>query len=156
MAVNNQLKTFSPDELILSKEQTIIVLKFIFKPADHSHIDKINMNDSYRGFAQALLVEAIDASYAIGYVEGLFRATTNPTNGAVKIFKAFGTRAAKHWFKHARQSDLMNVKIYDFIRDQLARLFRADLFSAHASRSNNMPTRFISYLKPPNATKVWG
>ncbi|MCF6338840.1 MAG: hypothetical protein L3J84_12965 [Gammaproteobacteria bacterium] len=45
------------------------------------------MSDSLREFAQGLLVEAIDASYAIGYIHGLFRSVKSPVKGALKILK---------------------------------------------------------------------
>lgn len=152
------LKQFKPQNLLLDEAETRIVLKFIFKPADHELIDLLPVNDSLRGFAQALLVEAIDASYAIGFVEGLFRSTANPTKGAIKVLKSFGKKAAKHWFKHATVHDLMNVKVYQFVLDYLAVHFRKELVP-YVSENNDKKVfcSVIAYKKPVHPhLEVWG
>jgi len=77
---------------LFNEEETRIVLKFIFKPTHHELIDSLPMSDYLRNFAQGLLVEAIDASYAIGYVHGLFESVKNPVKGVRKILKNFGTK----------------------------------------------------------------
>ncbi len=82
MNIYKQLRTFSSEELLFNEEETRIVLKFIFAPTHHKFIDSLPMSDRLREFAQALLVEAIDASYAIGYVHGLLRSVKNPVKGA--------------------------------------------------------------------------
>lgn len=86
------LRQFKQDELLFSEDETRIILKFIFKPADHELIDSLPMNDHLRSFSQGLLLEAIEASYAVGYVRGLFESAANPTKGAVKIIKSFGKK----------------------------------------------------------------
>jgi hypothetical protein len=118
------LRKFKPDELHFDEEETRIIIKFIFKPSDHETIDSLPISDYLRGFSQGLLLEAIDASYAVGYIKSLFESTANPTKGAVKIIKNFGRKASKHWFKNATVHDLQNVKIYDFVRDEIAVRFR--------------------------------
>lgn len=105
------LKQFSHSELILSEEETKEVLKFIFKGfVGEGKIDNLRITDTVRGFAQGLLIEAIDASYALGFVEEIFTASANPTAGAKKVLKSFGKKALKHWFKHATAENLMEVK----------------------------------------------
>lgn len=42
------LKSFSGDELLYDKEETVIILKFIFKPAHHTVIDELKIYDSIR------------------------------------------------------------------------------------------------------------
>jgi len=91
------LKKFSSDELILDESETRTVLKF-FWPQESvaTRIDEsLIVTDSVREFAQALLVEAVDASYQVGFIEAIVRSTANPTRGAVKVLKDFGKRAAK-------------------------------------------------------------
>src|SRR5690625_6875504 len=71
-------------------------------------------------FAQGLLVEAIDASYKMGYVEAIARASANPMWGATKTIKSFGKRAFQHWFKHATASSLQDIRIYETVRRTLS------------------------------------
>lgn len=77
------LREFKKDELIFDEAETVIVLKFIFKNS-HALIDRLIINDRVRGFAQGLLLEAVDASFALGFVEALFHATANPGSGVKK------------------------------------------------------------------------
>lgn len=147
-----QLKQFTASELVLTKDQAVIVLKFIFKSDDHKTIDAAASAADLRGFAQGLLVEAIDASYKIGFVEHIFRASANPSKGALAIIKGFAKKASKHWFRHATAQDLMNVKIYEMVVNKLAASFRSSLYNQLAkgrapSRSGSM----LSYGKPLNA-----
>ena len=83
------LKKFKANELIFNEEETVVILKFIFKN-QHNNIDLLNITDPVREFAQALLVEAVDSSYAFGFVDALFRSVTNPRAGAKKVLTKFG------------------------------------------------------------------
>lgn len=102
------------------------MLKFIFAPANHALIDSLPMTDALREFAQGLLVEAIDASYAVGYVWAIARSSANPTKGAVEL-KRFAVRASLLWFTHVKAHDLGDVKVYQFVLDKLAIEFRRRL-----------------------------
>lgn len=113
-----QLKKFNPNELIFNEDETILILKFIFKNK-HTLIDRLRINNDTRSFAQALLLEAIDASYSLGYVETLFRSTSNPTAGVRKILKKFGKEASKHWFKSHNINNLKDIKVYERVREKL-------------------------------------
>ncbi|MEM5549038.1 hypothetical protein [Pseudoalteromonas fuliginea] len=44
----------------------------------------LNVNDAVREFAQSLLVEAVDSSYAFGFIDSLFRSVTNPRDEVKK------------------------------------------------------------------------
>lgn len=46
-----QLRQFKTEELLFNEEETRIVLKFIFRPADHELIDSLPMSDDLREFA---------------------------------------------------------------------------------------------------------
>ena len=142
----------------MNEEETRIILKFIFRPVDHALIDSLPMSDYLRGFAQGLLLEAIDASYAVGYVQGLFEGSANPTKGAIKVIKSFGKNAALHWFKNASVHDLQNAKIYDFIRDRIAVAFKSILGGFLAGiKSEDRPGAFLAYQTPSQGiTKRWG
>ena len=113
------LRKFNSTELLFDEEETKQILKFFFKSQHHT-INQLKINDKVREFAQGLLVEAIDASYAMGFVEVLFKATANPTAGAKKVISQFAKKAAKHWFKHATTENLLKVEIYEMVRSRIA------------------------------------
>lgn len=153
----SQLREFKPDELFLDEAEARLVLKFIFSPANHGLINDLPMTDALRGFSQALLLEAIDASYSVGFVKALFESSANPTKGAMKVIKKFARQSLKHWYKNASVIDLQNVKIYDFVRDELALRFRFKLYDFLADR-NTRPAAgaFVMYSKPERGiTKRW-
>lgn len=127
MASFKQLQAFGSDELLLAHDEALAVLRFIFEPADHEVIDSLPRSEFIRSFAQGLLVEAIDASYAMGHVEALLRSLARPSGGVLAIIKRFGHNAARHWFKHATSSDLLDARIYEVVRRELARRFRSEL-----------------------------
>ncbi len=94
------LRQFSEKELLLDVDETRAVLSFFFAPkADR--ISTMEVTDKVRGFAQGLLLEAIDASFAMGFVEALFRSFAKPGVKATAAIKKLAKLAAKHWFKHA-------------------------------------------------------
>jgi len=158
MSSYKKLRQFSAEELLFNEEETRIVLKFIFKPTDHDLIDSLPMTDYLRGFAQGLLVEAIDASHAIGYVRGLFESVKNPVKGALKILKSFGKKASQNWFKHASVTDLQNVKVYNFVLDFIAWKFSRDLkFFVANNQSNEGLGEFLVYEVPTHGIVIrWG
>ncbi len=158
MNTYKQLREFKPDELLFDEDETRIVLKFIFEPIDYSFIESLTMSDVVRGFAQALLVEAIDASYAVGFVDAIFRSVTNSTKGAIKILKSFGKKSAKHWFKHASVNDLQDVRVYDFIRVHIANQFRKPLkILVSTALLDKMPSAFVEYKNTTQGLpKAWG
>ena len=162
MSNSIHLKQFSSDELVLNESETRTVLKFFWPQESTAHRieNSLVVTDDVRAFAQGLLVEAIDASYAVGFVEAIFRSTANPTRGAVKVFKDFGKRATKRWFKNARANDLTNVQIYDFVRNDISRYFRVkmrDHLNGQAALDRDRPVvALLSYSKRPFMPKVWG
>ena len=113
-----KLRKFKKSQLLYNEKETVAILKFIFKN-NNSVINKLTINDEIREFAQGLLLEAVDASYAMGFVEAIFRSSMNPGAGAKKIITKFGKKAIKHWFKHATAKDLRDIKIYEIVRSQL-------------------------------------
>lgn len=152
------LLQFKPEDLILNNEETLTVLKFIFKPTHHELIDSLPMTEHLRGFAQGLLVEAIDASYAVGFLRALIESAANPTHSAVKIIKKFGRKAATHWFKHATVHDLGDVRIYDFIRDRVGLGFKSQLELFLTGTNLDRPAIANLDYKPPfcGPRKTWG
>lgn len=122
------LKSFTVDEILLSEADIKVFLKFLW-PSKSSDIDNATVDLNLSSFAQGLLVEAIDATYAMGYVHQVFNALhsailpSTTGNAAVKLIKSFGKKAATHWFKHATGANLAQAKIYETVRVSLARSF---------------------------------
>jgi hypothetical protein len=117
------LKHFSRDEIKISRDDARRILIFFFGnnvPAAES------LSDEDVSFAQALLLEAVDKSYAMGYVEAIFQSfyMKIPTD-IEKMMKNFVKQAAKNWFDHATGKDLSNPKIYDSVRVMLSSNFRS-------------------------------
>jgi len=117
------LKRFKDDELVLSADNAFTVLRF-FWPGTNVKPGALNVED--RKFAQALLLEAIEASYAMGYVEALFRSVAKIPKGLGAVIKSFAKGAVKHWFRHATRKGLMDdPKIYEIVRQRLALNFKS-------------------------------
>src|SRR5438132_5412056 len=120
------LKSFSGDDLIFDEAETKTILKFFFVMKT-DQIDGMTVTDDVRSFEQGLLVEAVDRSYEMGFVEALFRATANPADGPRKVIEKFLKAAAKNWFEYAKSDDLIHAKIYEYIRRTLALHYRTQL-----------------------------
>ncbi|MCP3874192.1 MAG: hypothetical protein GY699_13675 [Desulfobacteraceae bacterium] len=144
------LMKFKPEELIFDEGETKDVLTF-FYPNQGAFIGKAVINDDVRGFAQALMVEAVDASYALGYVKIVFDVFyMKPPVKFGKALAKFGKKAAPHWFKHATATDLTNAKIYDSVRGSIARNFRSDfeyITSGGSAMNNKRMVAVIAYSK---------
>ncbi|MGP9825258.1 hypothetical protein ACT048_12315 [Ectopseudomonas khazarica] len=151
------LREFSSDELIFDEEETKVILKFIFKTRAQS-IDNTVINNSVRSFAQALLLEAIDESYSLGYIEALFRSTMHPGASVKSVLTKFGKKAAKHWFKKAKTQNLNDIMIYDRVRDRLAQSFVSQLlmYSGGASIDRPYSSAIVNYISDTHNHTIWG
>jgi len=120
------LKHFSKQEIVISADYARTILRFYFG-LDTQIPDQLTDDDV--AFAQALLLEGIDESYAMGYVQAAFEAFYGkpPASlGSVKdMIKDFVKAAAKNWFTHARGKDFDNPKIYESIRRTIAVNFKS-------------------------------
>jgi len=154
------LRKFSESELIFDETETRDILKFFFQHLRH-RIDAVTVSTELRNFAQGLLVEAVDATYALAYVEIIWRTSYNPGNGMTKALSKVGRKAAKHWFKHATQHDLLQAKISSRVRDQLAHSF-ASVFPmmlegiARAPQTWCTHVAHVRYGQPSNTDRLWG
>lgn len=120
-----ELRRFSEGEILLTQEQAFRILRFFWPEAS---IPPGSLTNIDRAFAQGLLVEAIDGSYKMGFVEHLFKAfyMKVPTSfGSVRgMVKEFAKAAVKQWFNHATGADLHDPRIYESVRLTLARNFK--------------------------------
>jgi len=118
-AMSSQLQHFAGSDLRLDREQARLTLKFFFPSTD---IDHVNITDDDRSFAQALLVEAIDASAQIGYVQVLFEHMHKPPTGfdfikdLAKDLVKFGSVT---WYRHLSGKDFSDPKIYLSVRNTI-------------------------------------
>jgi hypothetical protein len=121
-----ELKRFAPAEIKLTQEEAARVLKFFFPDEP---IDPGLLTDNDRNFAQGLLVEAIDASTEMGFVEVLYDKTfmKPPTDFSFikDLAKALCKQALKDWFRHATGKDFTDPKIYESVRRTIRRNFRS-------------------------------
>lgn len=121
-----QLQHFAPTELRLLPEQAYRVLRFFFPD---QLIDPASLTGDDIGFAQALLIEAVDASTEMSYVQVLYDKAfmKPPTDYSIvkDVAKALCRQLARNWFRHATGDDLRDPEIYAAVRSQLARNFRS-------------------------------
>jgi len=121
-------------------------------------INTLEINDKIREFAQGLLLEAVDASYALGFIHSLFGGTFNPGVAAKKVFMKFSRKALKHWFKHTSAKDLINIKIYNAVRQALEVGFTSQLsMYANGTAMNGIKNSgFVAYASNKQRNMVWG
>ncbi|CAE6950270.1 hypothetical protein [Vibrio sp. B1FLJ16] len=122
----NTLKVFKESEIIFNEEEAREILIRFF-PADRNKIMVASITTELISFAQALLLEAIDASFSIGIVKGLWKSTLNPRAPFKKVIEKLITSLGPHFFHHATTQDLRNVEIYQFVVDALNQRFKSDL-----------------------------
>lgn len=119
------LQHFHAAQLRLTRAQAAQILEFFFPDQP---VSPDSLTDDDIGFAQALLVEAIDASDEMSYVQILFEKTymKAPSASIIKsLAKSFLKQAAKQWFRHATGKDWDDPKIYESVRRTISRNFKS-------------------------------
>lgn len=114
-----KLRHFQPDELLFNDQESIAILNFFF--LDSLVPPAVTIKD--REFAQALLFEAIDSSYYMGWIEKIWRFGSKPTaslKGIAKELRKIAQdevrRRISKWFSHATEADLRDAKIFETVR----------------------------------------
>jgi hypothetical protein len=119
--VSIPLRHFSPDEIYISRHEAWTILKFFYSSMA---LTESQLTGEDIGFAQALLVQAIDSSYAVGYVQGIFDSFFMKVPGSFidirEMIKEFVKKAAKNWFKHLGAKSLSDATIYEIVRVDIA------------------------------------
>ncbi len=113
-----------PDaNLIYNEDETRRILKF-FWPLLSSQFDGLTIGNDVRRFAQTMLIAAIDGTYAVGYIAGLWdtltRAITHPNGNIADLARRLARNFIRHWWRHATQQDLEHPRIYDSVRNSIA------------------------------------
>lgn len=145
------LPELDASQLLFDESETRAILRF-FRPG---LIPKINtftpVDDEVRKLSQALLMVAIESSYAMGYVDILFAVVGGGGRPGFPGLQAMGRklamRYAAHWWKHTRQKDLMNVRIYDTVRRTIERNFASVIELLVAERSAARAAAALAQLR---------
>ncbi len=132
------LKVFKESEIIFNEEEAREILIRFF-PADRNKIMMASITTVLRSFAQALLLEAIDASFSIGIVKGLWKSTLNPRAPFKKIIEKLIISLGSHFFHHATTQDLRKVEIYQLVIDALTFKFQRIFILMLSGSANNKP-----------------
>lgn len=119
------LKRFKDDEVVIDRTTGWQFLRFFWpntgiKPGDLTGEDI--------KFAQALMVEALDSSASMGYVEVFFRSFSSPTNALGSLTSAAARLIRNgflHWYRNRRDVSLTNPKVYESVRRALARNYKS-------------------------------
>lgn len=123
-----------PDaNLLYDEAETRAILKF-FWPTQAAQIDSLTINNDARRLAQTALIAAIDGSYAMGYIDLLWQAIAQrvqrPNGDIVALARRLGRNFVRHWWRHATERDLLDARIYDSVRADVARNLRHCLSDA--------------------------
>ncbi len=133
---------------------------YSFFSPEATQIASAVITKEHRNLAQGLLVEAIDESCGMGWVEQIFRWSANPGSGVKSAMTKLARRAAKQWFKNLKDENLIEARIYERVRDQLCRNFRSVLIWSLIVRGE--PARrttalaYVNYGTVRANERVWG
>jgi hypothetical protein len=128
------LKYFPPADLILSAAEAGRVIEWFWPDVKASQLGGITDRD--RSFAQALLVEALDASADMKIVEDIYKETYMKVfkdfDDVWEVVKTLAKRAYEdEWFTRAKgritRDNVENLTIYDSVKKTLARNFRSEI-----------------------------
>ncbi len=122
----NSLKSFTPEELVFNKEDAHKILSFFFGNVQIS-ANLLTNNDI--GFAQGLLLEAVDASNKIGVVEAIWRSFNPNASSFASIAKMvifFVKNSSTTWWRNKNIKNINDLKIYEMVRVTLARNFKSE------------------------------
>ncbi|MEJ8848667.1 hypothetical protein [Variovorax rhizosphaerae] len=130
----------SDSDLIFDEKETRSILNF-FWPDLAGSIAALPIGTGAKRFAQQNLIVAVDASYAVGYVDILVSTVISrrPSTTVSEAVKKLARRYVKHWWKHATQENLASATIYEVVRKQVAANFRIQLLMLINGESARLP-----------------
>jgi hypothetical protein len=141
-------------DLVFNETETRDILKF-FWPMYSARIDAMDIDIGTRRMAQSLLMAAIDASYALGFVDLLFTSVAKPGKSLASMGKKLAKKYAKHMWQHATEKDLMEAKIYETIRKAVAYQCRY-LLDSRLNGLARMPGRIAPFYVIGDVSPIWG
>lgn len=119
------LQHFSSEELLLTHMEAWQVLVWFF--GGNGGTLPGWLTDEDRSFAQALLVEAIDKSAAVGIIRRIWESTVMPPMTVKSLLGKIAKTGAKIlWDRlhHCKVEDFAKAKIYKMVKDKLTVNFR--------------------------------
>lgn len=148
----------SDADLVFDDEETKDILTF-FWPGLGSQIQSMAITNDVRRFAQTLLVAAVDASYAMGYIailgEVLLR--RKPGSSLTALVRKLSKKYVSHWWRYATRDDLLEANIYETVRLAIADKQRTSfelLRGGAGARNVRIPPSYL-VLERGNRV-VWG
>ena len=143
----------SDNDLVFDEDETRRILKF-FWPNMANDIDEMTISNDARRLAQTALVAAIDGSYALGFIDALFQTMVRPGPGIRSLAGKLAHRFVKHWWKHTKQRDLENVRIYDSVKNPVANALKHRLDGLQQGVSLRRGSRSF-YAAADRSCVVW-
>lgn len=123
MSNSGQLRRFSRSELVLTHQEAWQVLVFFF--GGNAGTTPRWLTDDDRSFAQALLVEAVDASQRMSWIQTLWSSTAKPGASITGVLAKLALKAGRDWLSSRKPTDFKNAKIYTMVKNELTRRFRS-------------------------------
>lgn len=118
-----------PRHMVLTSAEAHRVLTFFFEKGNvNLSVVQLYLDDIE--FAQALLIEGVEASVKLSFAVDVIELFTKKGNGDIKtLIKGLAKIARKYgyegWFRYADDDDLKNPKIARTVRNQLRANFRS-------------------------------
>lgn len=110
----------------ISAAEAHTILTWVFGKVS---IKSNQLTDQDRCFAQAMLMEMLNASFAMGFVEALFKAAAKLPSGPKKVIVTFLKGAGKNLVKYKDKDDLQKMikdpQIYKNVLVTLSRNFKS-------------------------------
>lgn len=118
---------FDDGDLIYDEEETRAIFEFFYPDAPFTaKFATMPIDNTARAYAQTMLVAAIDGSYGMSYVDGLFKALAKIISKGKKpsitgLCKKLAKKFIKIWWHHVKEeAQLEKPKIYDTVRKAVA------------------------------------
>jgi hypothetical protein len=133
--------------LVFNESETREILAF-FWPSQMSSIQSLVITDTIREFAQGLLIVAVDASYAMGYIDVIINVMIKrkPGSSVKSLVTKLVKKNVKHWWKHATQKDLLDAKIYETVRAAIALKQKTQFYMYLDGLAQNKPSNPSSFV----------
>ena len=116
----------APKRVVLKPAQAHAILVWVF---GSTKLKPKQLTPEDCGFAQALLVEMIDASFAMGFIEALFRSSVKIPSGPLKVISAFVKGAGKNLIRYKDKDDLKKMMkspyIYEVVKNTVKKNFKS-------------------------------
>jgi hypothetical protein len=114
-------------DLIYTEDETRTIFNY-FYPSWSSDIEKCKIDNDGRAMAQTMILAAVDATYAMSYVETVMKFVAGQTKSAsrdiLKLVRKLGQKMTQNYLKHVKdKKELEHPKIYESVRVSVANNF---------------------------------